>query len=108
MKGLPTKWLQRLPRKESESSAFDKPAMSRREGRGRFTIVLITLHLVFAVALTASLHASKRTDLNGSWRFRIDRIEEGERQVWHKTSPPQTEVVRVPNTWNVGEFPAPS
>jgi beta-glucuronidase len=78
--------------------------MSRREGRGFFTIVLITLHLVFAAALTVSLYASTRVDLNSSWRFRIDRDEEGERQGWNQTMPPETEAVRVPHTWNVGKY----
>jgi len=50
------------------------------------------------------LYASTRVDLNGSWRFRIDRNEEGERQGWNNTLPPGTESVRVPHTWNVGKY----
>src|SRR6516162_2900469 len=78
--------------------------MSRPEGRGLFTIVLITLHLFFGVAMAIPLYASTRVDLNGSWRFRIDRNEEGERQGWNNTLPPETESVRVPHTWNVGKY----
>ena len=54
--------------------------------------------------LALPLHASTRVDLNGSWRFRIDRNEEGETQGWNTTLPPGTEVVRVPHTWNVGKY----
>ena len=50
------------------------------------------------------LYASTRVDLNGSWHFRIDRNEEGERQGWNKTLPPDTDAVRVPHTWNLGKY----
>lgn len=78
--------------------------MSPREGRPLFTVVPVTLCLVFATMLALPLHASTRVDLNGSWRFRIDRNEEGETQGWNTTLPPGTEVVRVPHTWNVGKY----
>ncbi len=68
------------------------------------TIVLITLWVVFAAILALPLHASTRVDLNGSWQFRVDRNEEGETKGWNKTLPPETEVVRVPHTWNIGKY----
>jgi hypothetical protein len=69
--------------------------MSRRGGRRFFTIVRVLLHVVFVTRLAIALVASTRVDLNGSWRFRIDRNEEGEAQGWDTTLPPGTEVVRV-------------
>jgi hypothetical protein len=67
-------------------------------------IVRVTLGVVCAAMLALPLHASTRVDLNGGWRFRIDRNEEGETQGWNKTLPPETEVVRVPHTWNIGKY----
>ena len=69
--------------------------MSRRGGRRFFTIVRVLLHVVFVTRLAIALVASTRVDLNGSWRFRIDRNEEGEAQGWDTALPPGTEVVRV-------------
>jgi beta-glucuronidase len=78
--------------------------MSRRGGRRFFTIVRVLLHVVLVTMLAIALVASTRVDLNGSWRFRIDRNEEGEAQGWDTTLPPGTEVVRVPHTWNLGKY----
>jgi len=62
------------------------------------------LHGVFVAMLAIGLVASTRVELNGSWRFRIDRNEEGEAQGWDRTLPPGTEVVRVPHTGNPGKY----
>ena len=78
--------------------------MSRRGGRRFFTIVRVLLHVVFVTMPAVRLVASTRVDLNGSWRFRIARNEEGEAQGWDTTLPPGTEVVRVPHTWNLGKY----
>jgi len=69
-----------------------------------FAIGCITASLLFGATLAPSLFAATRVDLNGSWRFRIDRDQEGERQAWNKSLPPATEVVRVPHTWNIGKY----
>jgi beta-glucuronidase len=66
--------------------------------------VRVTLCLVFAAMLAPPVHASTKVDLNGSWRFRIDRNEEGETRGWNTNLPPATEVVRVPHTWNIGKY----
>ena len=78
--------------------------MSRRGGRRCFTIVRVLLHVVFVTMPAIGLVASTRVDLNGSWRFRIDRNEEGQAQGWDTTLPPGTEAVRVPHTWNLGKY----
>lgn len=78
--------------------------MSRRAGRRFFTMVRGSLHVVFVTRLMIALVASTRVELNGSWRFRIDRHEEGEAQGWDTTLPPGTEVVRVPHTWNLAKY----
>ena len=78
--------------------------MSRRGGRRFFTIVRVLLHVVFVTRLAIALVASTRVELNGSWRFRIDRNQEGEAQGWDTTLPPGTEVVRLPHTWNPGKY----
>jgi hypothetical protein len=62
------------------------------------------LHVVFVTMPAIGLVASTRVDLNGSWRFRIDRNEEGQAQGWDTTLPPGTEAVRVPHTWNLGKY----
>jgi beta-glucuronidase len=67
-------------------------------------IVRVTLCLLFAAMLAVPLHASTRVALNGSWRFRIDRNEEGETQGWNITLPAATDVVRVPHSWNIGTY----
>jgi beta-glucuronidase len=66
--------------------------------------IRVTLWLVFLTLLAVPLNASTRVDLNGSWRFRIDRNEEGETQGWNISLPAGTEVVRVPHTWNIGKY----
>ena len=103
------KWWRRLPGLESES--FESDPVSRGVScvattrlSGFSMIVRVTLGVVFAAMLALPLHASTRVDLNGGWRFRIDRSEEGETQGWNKTLPPETEVVRVPHTWNIGKY----
>jgi hypothetical protein len=78
--------------------------VSRRGGRRCFTIVRVLLHVVFVTMPAIGLVASTRVDLNGSWRFRIDRNEEGQAQGWDTTLPPGTEAVRVPHTWNLGKY----
>jgi beta-glucuronidase len=77
--------------------------VSRQQSCRFFVVVRVTPWVVFAM-LTLPLHASTRVDLNGSWRFRVDRNEEGETQGWNKTLPSGTEVVRVPHTWNIGKY----
>jgi beta-glucuronidase len=62
------------------------------------------LHVVVVTMPAIASVASTRFDLNGSWRFRIDRNKEGEAQGWDTTLPPGTEVVRVPHTWNLGKY----
>ncbi len=44
--------------------------------------------------------ASTRVDLNGYWRFKTDPSNQGESEAWMKNMPPDTEMVRVPGTWN--------
>jgi beta-glucuronidase len=78
--------------------------VSRQKSRRLFTAASIAPSLVLVAVLTVPLLASTKIDLNGSWRFRIDRSEEGETQAWNTTLPPGTEIVRVPHTWNVGKY----
>jgi hypothetical protein len=80
--------------------------MSRRGGRRFFTMVRGLLHVVLVTRLAIALVASTRVELNGSWGFRIDRNnnEEGDAQGGDTTLPPETEVVRVPHTWNLGKY----
>ena len=96
------------PRKESESFESSRPPKELRchdeEVAFAYTIVRVLLHGVFVAMLAIGLVASTRVELNGSWRFRIDRNEEGEAQGWDRTLPPGTEVVRVPHTWNPGKY----
>jgi beta-glucuronidase len=48
--------------------------------------------------------ATEKTDLNGDWRFRTDPKSEGETLQWNKAAPDDTELVRVPHTWNIGKY----
>jgi beta-glucuronidase len=66
--------------------------------------VMLGLVFVFAAMPALRLNASTRVDLDDSWRFRIDRNEEGETQGWNTTLPSGTEVVHVPHTWNIGKY----
>lgn len=50
---------------------------------------------------TLSAHASMRVDLNGEWQFRIDKDKSGSQAGWMNKLPSDTEVVRVPHTWNL-------
>jgi hypothetical protein len=77
--------------------------MSRRGGRRFFTIVRVLLQVVFVTRLTIGLVASTRVELNGSWRFRIERNEQGEAQGWETTLPPGTEVARAAHreSWQI-------
>ncbi|MGA9508979.1 MAG: sugar-binding domain-containing protein, partial [Candidatus Sulfotelmatobacter sp.] len=78
--------------------------MLRQQGC-RFSVIgRVALWVVFAAMLAIPLYASTRVDLNGSWRFRVDRNEQGETQGWNKSLPPETDVVRVPHTWNIGKY----
>jgi beta-glucuronidase len=77
--------------------------VSRKKGRRCLIGDLVAL-VVFAAVLATSAGASTKVDLNGSWRFRTDRNEEGEKQGWNATLPSETEVVRVPHTWNIGKY----
>jgi beta-glucuronidase len=78
--------------------------VSRRGGRRFFKIVRVLLQVVLVTMPAIGLVASTRVDLNGSWRFRIDRNEEGQAQGWDTTLPRGTEVVHVPHTWNLGRY----
>ena len=71
----------------------------RRSGLGRSV-----LHFVLAAWSVVAASASTRIDLDGSWRFRTDRQEEGEAQGWNARVPAETEAVRVPHTWNIGRY----
>ncbi len=67
--------------------------------------LLFFLQIVLSlIVLPVPSFASTRLDLNGEWRFRIDRDETGETQGWKQTLPGATEVVRVPHTWNIGKY----
>jgi len=70
---------------------------------------LSSLRLLALLALSASVmplttRATEKTDLNGDWRFRTDPKSEGETLQWNKTAPDNTELVRVPHTWNIGKY----
>jgi beta-galactosidase/beta-glucuronidase len=48
--------------------------------------------------------ATEKTDLNGTWLFRVDPQAAGESQSWFQSVPSGTEPVRVPHTWNLGRY----
>jgi beta-glucuronidase len=64
------------------------------------------LALVFSIVVLIPPYtrATEKVDLNGDWRFRIDAKVEGEKQEWFKSPPDGTQAVRVPHTWNIGEY----
>jgi len=41
----------------------------------------------------------QRIDLNGEWSFRIDRNDQGERQVWHASGLKEAMRIEVPHIW---------
>ncbi|MFZ0637646.1 MAG: glycoside hydrolase family 2 TIM barrel-domain containing protein [Candidatus Acidiferrales bacterium] len=47
---------------------------------------------------------STKIDLDGDWQFRADPKGQGQMEDWSKALPGETKTVRVPNTWNVGEY----
>jgi beta-glucuronidase len=61
---------------------------------------------VVLAALLASpaAPASTRVDFNQDWQFRTDPDRTGEASGWAKSIPTGTRSVRVPHTWNIGEF----
>ena len=76
-----------------------------RTRRALFPIVWLFLaSAAFALASTSSASGSQRIDLNGEWRLRIDPEGTGEKSEWYKAPPGGTEGVRVPHTWNIGEY----
>jgi beta-glucuronidase len=64
----------------------------------------VLIRLAFVVVAVRAAQAAERIDLNGDWRFRIDRDERGEKLGWNAALMPGTEVVRVPHTWNLGKY----
>jgi hypothetical protein len=62
--------------------------------------VLGALGLIAAAPATAST----RVDLDQGWQFRTDPGLIGEASGWTRIVPEGTQSVRIPHTWNVGEF----
>src|SRR4029077_17838013 len=64
---------------------------------------------LFALPVLAALLASPappatRVDFNQDWQFRTDPDRTGEASGWTKSVPAGTRSVRIPHTWNIGEF----
>ena len=64
----------------------------------RITTRLTVFLLLVAGATTVS--AATRVDLNADWRFRMDPGDAGIDQGWPNVTPANTELVRLPHTWN--------
>ena len=57
-----------------------------------------------AALLASPAPASTRVDFNQDWQFRTDPDRTGEASGWTKSVPAGTRSVRIPHTWNIGEF----
>jgi beta-glucuronidase len=71
--------------------------MMRRSG-------VFCLAIVLAALLGSPAPASTRIDFNQDWQFRTDPDRTGEASGWTKSVPAGTRSVRIPHTWNIGEF----
>ncbi len=47
-------------------------------------------------------HAQVRIDLDQGWRFRADATDAGVAAGWAEATPPESRLVDVPHTWNLG------
>lgn len=70
----------------------------------RLQLRIVLLVVSACLLLSCAAPASTQITLNGSWQFRVDPAGRGQAEGWSKTLPDGTRTVRVPNTWNVGEF----
>lgn len=62
---------------------------------------------LIALVAPAVCHAQRaRIDLNGTWQFRIDPQDQGEKESWHSAAPAFDRTITVPGSWQaqgVGE-----
>jgi hypothetical protein len=59
---------------------------------------------LLGVALAPPVTAASRTDLDRDWQFRADPEDTGTGSGWMSVIPPDTVLVTVPHTWNVGKL----
>jgi beta-glucuronidase len=59
---------------------------------------------VLAAQLAAPALCATRIDLDRDWLFRTDPDRIGEASGWPKSVPAGSRSVRIPHTWNIGEF----
>jgi hypothetical protein len=62
----------------------------------------IALGAIIWFILSTQLLATTRVDLDRDWSFRTDPDQIGETAQWQKHSPPNTDSINVPHTWNIG------
>jgi beta-glucuronidase len=67
-------------------------------------ILVCAVPVILAVLLTSPAPASTRIDFDQGWQFRTDPERIGEASGWTRKVPAGTRSVRVPDTWNIGEF----
>jgi hypothetical protein len=64
----------------------------------------IALGTIISLMLSAPLLGTTRVDLDRGWSFRTDPEQIGETAQWQKHTPPNTDSINVPHTWNIGRY----